>query len=57
MRANMFLGVVGAGGIGFEIQAAFSQFQFHQVMTILIEIVVMVTLIDQLSAFVRRRLI
>jgi len=57
IRSATILGVVGAGGIGFEIQAAFSQFQFHQVMTILIEIVVMVTLIDQLSAFVRRRLI
>jgi len=57
IRSATVLGVVGAGGIGFEIQAAFSQFHFNQVMTILIEIVVMVTLIDQLSAFVRRRLI
>ena len=57
IRSATILGIVGAGGIGFELQASFSQFQFKQVMTILIEIVLLVTLIDQLSAFVRRRLI
>jgi phosphonate transport system permease protein len=57
IRSATILGIVGAGGIGFELQAAFSQFKFHQVLTILIEIVVLVTVIDQLSAFVRRRLI
>jgi phosphonate transport system permease protein len=57
IRSATILGIVGAGGIGFELQAAFSQFKFHQVLTILIEIVVLVTLIDQFSAFMRRRLI
>jgi phosphonate transport system permease protein len=57
IRSATILGIVGAGGIGFELQASFSQFKFHQVLTILIEIVVLVTLIDQFSAFVRRRLI
>jgi len=51
------LGIVGAGGVGFEVQAAFSQFLFHRVLTILIEIVIMVTVVDRLSAFVRARLI
>jgi phosphonate transport system permease protein len=57
IRSATILGIVGAGGIGFELQASFSQFRFHQVLTILIEIVILVTVIDQLSAFVRRRLI
>ena len=57
IRSATILGIVGAGGIGFELQASFSQFRFGQVMTILIEIVLLVTIIDQLSAFVRRRLI
>ena len=57
IRSATVLGIVGAGGIGFELQASFSQFQFKQVTTILIEIVLLVTVIDQLSAFVRRRLI
>ena len=57
IRSATILGIVGAGGIGFELQASFSQFKFNQVTTILIEIVLLVTIIDQLSAFVRRRLI
>jgi phosphonate transport system permease protein len=57
VRSATILGIVGAGGIGFEIQASFSQFQFHQVFTILLEIIVMVTLIDRLSAYVRARLL
>jgi phosphonate transport system permease protein len=57
VRSATILGIVGAGGIGFELQASFSQFQFKQVMTILIEIVLLVTMIDQLSAFVRKRMI
>jgi len=57
IRSATILGIVGAGGIGFELQAAFSQFKFHQVLTILIEIVLLVTVVDQLSAYVRRRLI
>ena len=57
VRSATILGIVGAGGIGFELQASFSQFKFHEVLTILIEIVLMVTLIDRLSAMVRNRLI
>jgi phosphonate transport system permease protein len=51
------LGIVGAGGIGFEVQAAFSQFQFHRVLTIVVEIVAMVTIVARLSALIRARLI
>jgi phosphonate transport system permease protein len=51
------LGIAGAGGVGFEVQAAFSQFLFHRVLTILIEIVVTVTVFDRLSAFIRASLI
>jgi phosphonate transport system permease protein len=57
VRSATILGIVGAGGIGFELQASFSQFQFHQVLTILLEVIVMVTLIDRLSAYVRGRLL
>jgi len=57
VRSATILGIVGAGGIGFELQASFSQFKFHEVLTILLEIVIMVSIIDRLSAFVRSRLI
>lgn len=57
IRSATILGIVGAGGVGFEVQAAFSQFLFHRVLTILVEIVAMVTIVDRISAFIRARLI
>jgi phosphonate transport system permease protein len=57
IRSATILGIVGAGGVGFEVQAAFSQFLFHRVLTILVEIVAMVTIVDRLSAIIRARLI
>ncbi|MFN0071578.1 MAG: phosphonate ABC transporter, permease protein PhnE [Chloroflexota bacterium] len=57
VRSATILGIVGAGGIGFELQASFSQFKFHEVLTILLEIIIMVTAIDRVSAFVRNRII
>jgi len=56
IRVATILGIVGAGGIGFELQASFSLFRFHQVLTIILEIIIMVTIIDRLSAFVRSRI-
>ena len=55
VRSATILGIVGAGGIGFELQASFSLFRFHQVLTIVLEIILMVTIIDRLSAFIRAR--
>lgn len=57
VRSATILGIVGAGGIGFELQASFSQFKFDEVGTILLQIVIMVTLIDRFSAVIRGRLI
>ena len=55
LRSATILGIVGAGGIGFELQASFEQFRFHQVFTIILMIVIVVTVIDRISAFVRRK--
>jgi phosphonate transport system permease protein len=57
LRSATILGIVGAGGIGFELQASFNLFRFHQVFTILLEIIVVVTLLDRLSAYVRGKLV
>lgn len=57
LRSATILGIVGAGGIGFELQAAFNLFRFHQVLTIVLEIIVVVTLLDRLSAYIRGKLI
>lgn len=56
VRASTVLGVVGAGGIGQELKNSVDLLLFDRVLTILMIILVMVTLIDQLSAWLRRRL-
>jgi phosphonate transport system permease protein len=55
-RASTVLGVVGAGGIGFELIAALRVLVYDQVLAIMLVILVCVTLVDALGAFVRRRL-
>lgn len=56
-RAATILGVVGAGGIGYELQASMRLFQYQNMMMIIVVIGVCVTLIDQVSSAVRRRLL
>ncbi|MFY8143278.1 MAG: phosphonate ABC transporter, permease protein PhnE [Caulobacter sp.] len=56
VRASTVLGVVGAGGIGQELKNSIDLLLFDRVLTILIVILVMVTAMDQLSAWLRRRL-
>ncbi len=56
VRASTVLGIVGAGGIGQELKNSVDLLLFDRVLTILLVILVMVTLIDQLSAWLRRRL-
>jgi phosphonate transport system permease protein len=57
VRASTVLGVVGAGGIGQELKNSVDLLLFDRVLTILIVILVMVALIDQMSAWLRRRLL
>jgi phosphonate transport system permease protein len=56
VRASTVLGVVGAGGIGQELKNSMDLLDFPQLLTIILIILVMVTAIDQLSAWLRRRL-
>ena len=56
IRASTVLGIVGAGGIGQELKSSIDLLDFPRVFAILIIILVMVTIIDQVSASVRRRL-
>ena len=57
IRASTVLGVVGAGGIGQELKNSIDLLAFDRVLTILLLILVMVTVIDSLSAWLRRRLV
>nr|WP_210163432.1 hypothetical protein [Lutibaculum baratangense] len=56
VRASTVLGIVGAGGIGQELKNSVDLLMFDRVLAIILIILAMVTAIDQLSAFLRRRL-
>lgn len=56
VRGATILGLVGAGGIGMELTTAMRLYDYGHLSAIIISIVVLVTIIDRLSAFVRRRI-
>ena len=53
-RASMVLGAVGAGGIGLEIISALRVLQYQQVSALLMVVLVMVTIVDSLSSYLRK---
>jgi phosphonate transport system permease protein len=53
IRAAAIIGVVGAGGIGRDIYVAISLFHYQQLLTLLLMTLIMVTLADSLSAWIR----
>ncbi|HVX77823.1 MAG TPA: phosphonate ABC transporter, permease protein PhnE [Bradyrhizobium sp.] len=57
VRASTVLGLVGAGGIGQELKNSVDLLNFPRIFTIVMLILIIVTLVDQLSGFIRRRLI
>lgn len=56
VRSSLVLGLVGAGGIGFSINQSIALFQFDQMMTYILMVLVLVVAVDLLSGAVRRRL-
>jgi phosphonate transport system permease protein len=54
-RSSTVMGIVGAGGIGFELLASLRLMQYREVGAILIVVLVMVCLIDAFSANLRGR--
>jgi phosphonate transport system permease protein len=56
VRTSTILGIVGAGGIGIEIKAAIDLLDFPKLLTLSLIVLVMVTAIDQFSAWLRRKL-
>lgn len=57
VRSATILGLVGAGGVGFILSKYISLFQYRELMGALIFIIIMVTLIDWLSGWLRKKLI
>ena len=56
VRGATILGLVGAGGIGLELTTAMRMYDYGHLSAIVICIIVLVTVIDQISAFIRRRI-
>ena len=57
IRMATMLGIVGAGGIGYELQSAFRMFEYERVSAIIILIFVTIFAIDKISAVIRDRLL
>ncbi len=55
-RASAVLGIVGAGGIGFELIAALRIMEYDQVSAILLAILACVIVVDSIGAWLRRKL-
>ncbi|MGE4188169.1 MAG: phosphonate ABC transporter, permease protein PhnE [Hyphomicrobiaceae bacterium] len=55
-RASAVLGIVGAGGIGFELMAALRLLNYDQVSAILLSILACVVIVDGIGAYLRKSL-
>lgn len=56
VRSSLVLGLVGAGGIGFLINQSIQLFRFDQMVTHILIVLVLVIVVDQASALIRRRI-
>jgi len=57
IRMATMLGIVGAGGIGYELQSSFRMFEYQKVSTIILIIFITIFLIDHLSSYVRSKIL
>ncbi len=55
-RASAVLGIVGAGGIGFEMMAALRLIQYDQVSAILLAVLACVVVVDSIGSWLRKQL-
>ena len=56
IRMATMLGIVGARGIGYELQSAFRMFEYQKVSAIIIIIFVAILIIDNISTYVRMKI-
>jgi phosphonate transport system permease protein len=54
IRSAAILGLVGAGGLGQQIELSMRMFQYHETSTILLIVFALVTGVDHLSTVIRR---
>ena len=50
------LGIVGAGGIGYELQSSFRMFEYERVSAIIILIFITIFVIDYISSLIRSKI-
>lgn len=56
VRGATILGLVGAGGIGLELTTAMNRYEYEHLAAMVICIILLVTVIDQVSAIIRRKI-
>lgn len=56
VRGATILGLVGAGGIGLELTTAMNRYEYGHLSAMVICIIVLVTIIDQFSAIIRKKI-
>jgi phosphonate transport system permease protein len=56
IRMATMLGIVGAGGIGYELQSAFRMFEYPKVSAIIIVIFITIFIIDNISSYIRSKI-
>ena len=56
IRMATMLGIVGAGGIGYELQSAFRMFEYQKVSAIIIIIFITIFIIDNISSLIRSKI-
>ena len=56
IRMATMLGIVGAGGIGYELQSSFRMFEYQKVSAIIIIIFVTIFIVDNLSSIIRSKI-
>jgi len=56
IRMATMLGIVGAGGIGYELQSSFRMFEYEKVSAIIIIIFITIFIIDHLSSYIRSKI-
>ena len=56
IRMATMLGIVGAGGIGYELQSSFRMFEYQKVSAIILIIFITIFIIDHLSSYIRSKI-
>ena len=56
IRMATMLGIVGAGGIGYELQSSFRMFEYPRVSAIILVIFATIFVIDMISSYIRRKI-